>query len=135
MIKKKTKVFNSILILPYFREALKSKKCASHKPTPEEDTGTHFPSVPILVMVGTVAFLILVMLFAVYLKRQGKCQNLRTYRITIPSMSIRVKKPHKHRHKKEQDGDPDSDNESTHIKPTESETRTKFPNQRPEKQN
>lgn len=52
----------------------------------------------LVVILITVGILFLVCIFSVVLHRQGHCQRLNTYRINLPPITIRIRKPHKHHH-------------------------------------
>ena len=54
------------------------------------------------------------MLISLYLKRQGHCKRMKTYRIKLPAMTLRVRKSRKQQH------EPGSEDEMTHMKPAES---------------
>ncbi|XP_063402388.1 uncharacterized protein LOC134686643 [Mytilus trossulus] len=76
-------------LISRFRQMFKSKSCDI--PTQDSQINT-----ALIVVLITVGILFLVCIFSVVLHRQGHCQRLNTYRINLPPITIRIRKPRKH---------------------------------------
>ncbi|VDI37547.1 Hypothetical predicted protein [Mytilus galloprovincialis] len=74
-----------------FSHIFKSKSCD----IPTQDSQINTALIVILITVG---ILFLICIFSVVLHRQGHCQRLNTYRINLPPITIRIRKPRKHHH-------------------------------------